>query len=173
MLDDPDKEVERWRWIDISKGLPEDIRNNLHVPIDRNILMQTMGLDKDVVEKSKKVRVFKSDKMHQIVYGVVLAPDEVDFQDDYMVMEDIEKAAHDYLIKSRIVGKQHEEKNDADVVESYIAPQDMEFDGQNGPQKVKKGSWIIGIKVNDPKEWEKILDGSYTGFSVGGVGERE
>ena len=129
--------------------------------------------EKTFVNKAKKVSVFKSDKMRQIVYGVVLAPDEVDFQEDYMTAPDIEEAAHGYLIRSRIVGKQHEEKNDADVVESYIAPQDLEFEGQTGPQKVKKGSWIIGVRVNDPKEWDKVLDGSYTGFSVGGRGERE
>jgi hypothetical protein len=82
-------------------------------------------------------------------------------------------AAHKYLVQSRVIGSQHEKQSDSVVVESYIAPQDMKFDGQNGPQEVKKGSWIIGIKVNDPVEWQKVLDGEYTGVSVGGDGARE
>jgi uncharacterized ParB-like nuclease family protein len=129
--------------------------------------------EKTFIGKSKNVRITKADKMRQIVYGVVLAPDEVDFQDDYMTAKDIESSAHDYLIRSRIVGKQHEEKTDADVVESYIAPQDLQFEGQNGPQVVKKGSWVMGVKINDLKMWEKVLNDEITGFSVGGRGERD
>ena len=123
-----------------------------------------------LVNKSK---IFKSDKMKQIVYGVVLEPDSVDYQDDYMTAQDIEDAAHQYLINSRTIGKQHEEATNASVVESYIAPQDMSFKGQNGPQIVKKGSWVLGVKINDSQEWQKVLDGEYTGFSVGGRGERD
>ena len=128
-----------------------------------------------LVKKSMKkiVKITKADKYRQIVYGVVLAPDEVDFQDDYMSAQDIEDSAHSYLIRSRIVGGQHEKKADAEVVESYIAPQDLKFEGQNGPQIVKKGSWVMAVKINDPGEWQKVLDGEYTGFSVGGRGERE
>lgn len=121
---------------------------------------------------SKSVKISKADTTKQIVYGVVLAPDEVDFQDDFMTAPDIEASAHQYLIDSRIVGKQHEKKAGADVVESYIAPQDLEFDGQNGPQKVKKGSWIMGVKIIDRSIWEEVLNGEITGFSVGGKGER-
>jgi ADP-ribose pyrophosphatase YjhB (NUDIX family) len=168
MGNDPDEEVERWRWIDITNGLPKEIFKNMHVPIERDVVMKKLGLD-NLIQKTK---IFKSDKFRQIVYGVVLAPDEVDFQDDYMTAQDIEDAAHDYLVRSRIVGKQHSSQAEANVVESYIAPMDMKFDGQNGPQLVKKGSWIMGVKITDETEWEKVLDGSYTGFSVGGEGER-
>jgi hypothetical protein len=171
MKEDPDGEVYRWRWVNISEGLPEEIYSNLHVPIGKNILLQALQLDQ--VKKSKIVKISKADKMSQIVYGVVLAPDEVDFQDDYMTAKDIEASAHQYLIRSRIVGKQHTDAADASVVESYIAPQDLKFEGQNGPQEVKKGSWVMGVKITDPKIWEEVLNGEITGFSVGGRGERE
>ena len=118
------------------------------------------------------VKVMKAESMKQLIYGVVLAPDEVDFQEDYMTAQDIETAAHGYLIKSRIVGEQHEKEADADIVESYIAPQELKWEGLNGIQIVKKGSWVIGVKVNDPAMWQKVLKGEITGFSVGGMGER-
>lgn len=121
----------------------------------------------------KVVPILKAVAHKQIVYGVILEPNEIDAQDDFMDPEEIEKAAHRYLSKSRVIGSSHEKPIDAEPVESFIAPQDLELDGQYGPQKVKKGSWILGVKVHDPKEWQKILDGDYTGFSVGGLGERE
>lgn len=119
-----------------------------------------------------RVSIMKADKHKQIVYGVVTAPMEVDTQDEYMTAEEIEKSAHSYLVNSRVVGKQHTKVADASVVESYIAPQDLEFAGQYGPQSVPKGSWVIGVKVNNPDLWQKVLDGEITGFSVGGFGVR-
>ncbi len=103
----------------------------------------------------------------------MLAPDEIDAQEDWMTAEDIEKTAHLYLTKSRVVGSGHTKPISAEVVESYIAPQDFIGDGQYGSQKIKKGSWVLGVKVNDKKEWNKVAQGDYTGFSVGGFGSRK
>jgi hypothetical protein len=128
-----------------------------------------------LVSKSapKLIPIFKANKMKQIVYGVVLSPDEADLQDDFMTADDIEQTAHAYLKDFRVVGSSHEKPMAADVVESYIAPRDFDFMGQHGPQKVKKGAWILGVKVADPKEWQKVLSGEYNGFSVGGLGLRD
>lgn len=126
------------------------------------------------VLKSSMVRpILKADIEKQIVYGVILAPDEVDSQDDWMPADEIEKTAHAYLAKSRVVGAQHEEQMQAVPVESYIAPQDLQWDGQYGPQTVKKGSWVMAVKVLDPDHWQKVKSGEYTGFSIGGMGVRE
>lgn len=42
--DDPDAEIGRWKWVDTSSGLPDDIKKALHVPLERNALMQSLGL---------------------------------------------------------------------------------------------------------------------------------
>ncbi len=117
-------------------------------------------------------KIFKADNWKQIIYCVVLSPEEMDLQDDIMSAEDIEKTAHDYLLNARVVGAGHSRPMDAGVVESYIAPVDFSSDGQYGPQTVKKGSWVIGIRVDDPREWQKVLSGEYTGVSIGGSGHR-
>lgn len=125
------------------------------------------------VHKSKKVQIFKASPMKQIVYGVILTPEEVDQQEDFMSADDIEQSAHAYLVKSRTVGAMHQKPIHAEVVESYIAPQDFKFEGgQYGPQVVKKGSWVMGVRVKDPKEWAKVVNGDYQAFSVGGFGAR-
>jgi hypothetical protein len=105
---------------------------------------------------------------------VVLSPEEADLQEDFMLPEDIEKTAHGYLRDSRVVGKNHEDQIDAYPVESYLAPMDFDHGGPDyGPQKIKKGAWVLGVKINDPEEWQKVLDGLYNGFSLGGFGLRD
>jgi hypothetical protein len=43
---DPDDEVYGWQWVKYEGGLPEEIRNNLHVPEERNVMLSHL------VEKS-------------------------------------------------------------------------------------------------------------------------
>lgn len=130
-------------------------------------------LNKGKKRFSIRSRIEKMDKYQQIVTSVVLSPNEADLQDDFITPEEIEKTAHNYLIEARVVGSMHSKPMDAVVVESYIAPQDFEMTGQYGPQKIVKGAWILSVKINDPKEWAKVLSGEYTGFSVGGFGLRD
>lgn len=139
-----------------------------------SVARQTTGRQAHVHNSISKVSpILKAAPMQQVVYCVVLEPDTADSQDDVMTSEDIEKTAHNYLIRARLIGSGHEKAIEAAPVESFIAPQDLEYQGQNGPQVVKKGSWIIGIKVFDPSEWQKVVNGEYTGVSVGGKGLRD
>lgn len=126
-----------------------------------------------ILKTARVVQIVKANSAKRIVYGVVLAPNEIDAQDDVMTEEDIERSAHQYLRESRVIGAGHERAIKAHPVESFIAPQDMHFSGQYGEQDVKKGSWVLGVKVDDPSEWAKVESGEYTGFSVGGMGNRQ
>lgn len=117
----------------------------------------------------EKEVVFKAvNKAKQLVYGVVLEPDSEDTQGDIISADEIEKTAHDYMRRSRVVGRQHLKKANAEVVESFLAPCDMLI----GETKISKGSWVLGVKVNDPAMWAEVEAGDLTGFSIGGVGER-
>jgi hypothetical protein len=119
------------------------------------------------------VTVVKKDSWEQIVYGVVLAPDEEDSQGDTMSAAEIQKTAHKYLA-SQIVGQEHLGPMDsATVVESYIAPQDLSFaDAPEGAQGIPKGAWVLGVHIEDKKVWRDVLSKKFTGFSVGGFGDR-
>jgi hypothetical protein len=97
-----------------------------------------------------------------------LGPDTVDLQGDVLGLDTIEEAAHKYLVASRLVGDSHSQKAEAEVVESYLAPADVELGGQ----VIKQGTWIMGVKVLDDAMWQAVKDGEYTGFSIGGRGER-
>lgn len=113
--------------------------------------------------------VFKStNDEKRLVYGVVLEPDTFDLHEDLMSFDTIEMASHTYLEKSRLVGEQHETAAEAVVVESFLAPVDYMM----GEQQVKKGSWVMVVKVYSDGLWADIKKGAYTGFSIGGVGRR-
>lgn len=109
----------------------------------------------------------------QLAYCVVIEPEQPDSDGELMSAEDIEKAAHRFLTQSRIVKSMHRTQIDAVPVESYIAPQRLDFDHPTlGQQTVQKGSWVMGIHVKDPAHWAKVKSGEYNGFSVGGFGAR-
>jgi len=119
----------------------------------------------------KSIVIAKADKPKQIVYGVVYQPDVVDAHGDMMTAEEIEKAAHGFMQAKSIynIDKQHDlEADEGYVVESYIAPCDMQL----GDQTIKKGSWVAGVKVTNEDTWSAIEKGEITGFSMWGIGKR-
>jgi len=129
----------------------------------------TNGDDENVqIEKELVTGIIKINLEKQIVTGIVLEPDVEDAQGDMVSEEEIEKAAHGFLVKSRVIGKNHVERAKADVVESYIAPMDLIINGQ----RVRKGSWVMSVKIHDLKLWEEVKEGEITGFSIGAVGVR-
>lgn len=116
-----------------------------------------------------ETKILKADEEQRFILGVVLEPLDVDAQADIMIPQDIEKTAHNYLRDHRVVGLRHKSKASAVVVESYIAPVNFELDGQ----AVKKGSWLLGVIIDDPLLWTDVKEGRINGFSVGGFGRRE
>lgn len=128
------------------------------------------------LQKRPVTPVFKSvappSGYKQIVYGAVLVPFDIDTQGEWMTPEDIEESAHQFMATSRVIGSEHGMPIEATPVESYIAPTDMEFDTSDGPETVKKGTWVMGVKIHSSDEWQKVLKGDYSGFSVGGFGYR-
>lgn len=100
----------------------------------------------------------------------VLIPDEVDLNGDVITAEEIEKTAHEFVtnLKDKEINIDHGVENieEAQIVESYILPVDIDY-GDGDP--VPKGSWAIGIKLSD-ELYQKALDGEFIGVSMEGVG---
>ena len=120
--------------------------------------------------------ILKADKEKRLVYGIVLEPGtprRTDSQGDFIKAEEIEEACHDFMARWKeqkaAIGRQHKEPLAADIVECYLAPQDMNM----GENPVKKGSWVLAVKVNDDQAWSDVKAGRLTGYSIGGWGERK
>ncbi|MCC2414044.1 XkdF-like putative serine protease domain-containing protein [Bacillus sp. FSL W8-0519] len=118
----------------------------------------------------KPVKVIKSeDEAERLVYGIVYEPDTIDAHGDFADAKTIEKAAHEFMLKYRQIDKNHDfVAGVGEVVESYIAPADMELNGE----PVKKGTWILTTKA-DEETWESVKKGEFQGYSLAGVAETE
>lgn len=98
--------------------------------------------------------------MKRIVYGEVLAPDEVDAQGDVVRAAEVEAAAHRFLKAGGPVGAMHASfEGVGRVVESFIARQ--------GDPAFTPGAWVLGVELTSAA-WDRVRGGEWTGFSVGG-----
>ena len=130
-------------------------------------------------EKFKQYfEIQKVDNVKKIVYGKALVPNSVDSQNDTVTKEDIELAAHSFLINLQkayvellTLGKQSTKASEIGfmhkvfkgvggfgyIVESYID---------------ETGSWVLATKINDDKIWDMVEKKEITGYSIGGKGRR-
>ena len=99
---------------------------------------------------------------------MVSEPDTIDLQGDRLSAEEIRKACHKFMTESQQIGKEHLGPAKADIIESYIAPVIFECNGQ----VVRKGSWVMAVKVQDQELWQAVKSGKITGFSIAGRGSR-
>ncbi len=112
-----------------------------------------------------RVEFCKVDKAKRLVYGIVYPPDEVDLQGEWASDDTIEKACHDFMIRSQKLKVQHSKGVDgAKIVECYMAPVSFKL----GDELVRRGSWVLVTKVFDDEIWHMVLDGKLTGYSMAG-----
>ena len=125
--------------------------------------------------------VIKFDNDQKLVFGwanIIKDADGetyIDTQGDFIDdIAELEKSAYDYVLHSRNGAEMHVNQNVARVVESFVVtPDKLEALGLVAKSDVIPAGWWIGFKVDDDSVWGKIKDGSYTGFSVHGKGQRE
>jgi len=116
------------------------------------------------------VPIAKIDTDRQIVTGIVLEPGEVDAQNDTVSDEVIERASINFLSRYNSetqLGLMHKAFGDIglQLAASWVALTNQTL----GKKKVKRGSWLMSMKVIDSKLWERVKKGEFTGFSIGGV----
>lgn len=114
-------------------------------------------------------KIVKFDSDTHYVTGVVYEPLTEDAHGNYMTENEIRKAAYWFAKNGDKVDLQHsfEQANGVAVVETYVAPADMNIEGQ----PVTKGAWLMTVEVDNPEIWDKVQKGELTGFSMGGVGK--
>lgn len=131
--------------------------------IDRALFKSVMQ-KRGEIEKSLILLVKENDE--KIVYGIVYEPDERDTQGDTATAEEIRKACHSFMENSQVIKMSHKGTGiSAVVLENYIS----QWDGQIAGRAIKKGTWLMSLRINDSSVWEKIKKGELTGFSMSGV----
>ena len=104
------------------------------------------------------------------VLGIVLEPETVDAQKDIYAAAEVREAAHRFMAEYQNVGLMHQDlvNNRVKILESYLAPAAFELDGT----QVRKGTWLLAVRVLDDQLWAQIKTGDLTGFSIGGSAVR-
>jgi DNA adenine methylase len=100
----------------------------------------------------------------------VLEPERVDAQQDIYSAAEVRDAAHRFMEEYRNLGLMHREilGEQVKILESYLAPAEFEADGT----RIKKGTWLLAVRVTDDDLWRQIKSGELTGFSIGGTALR-
>jgi len=147
-------------------------------------IIEHLNAHKKAIEKEEPIRksdqvsmkVIRKFDMQRVVVGIVYEPYTIDKQGMWAKPETIARAAHNFLQSPNFAaGIDHNEfVNNIDirkeakraVVESYIAPCDMNI----GNEYIKEGSWVMGVKIFDDEEWERVRSGEWSGFSMHGQG---
>lgn len=127
-------------------------------------------------------RILKSEQAHNIEQGIFLfvvyepgsAEDESthDAHGDWATAEEIEKACYNFNRKKifdTAVDNQHDfESIDAEILESYIAPVEMNI----GDEIIKQGTWLAKIWIHDEEIVDEYRSGTKTGLSMAGSAVR-
>jgi len=196
IYDDYDSEEERMRvaWSAVREHYEQDEEGNWVAKSDEykvlksnDFLNYTLGVAMPVGEEDSQGDIPQEEDVQKAAWNYMRKlqnKEECDYQKfakEFLekVVEVIEsdedvKIDADKLVKyqkelkSR-VGDMHSDfsEDNGEVVESFVLPHDMTIGGE----KLKKGSWLLGVVWND-EIFEKILKGERTGLSVGGQGVR-
>jgi hypothetical protein len=128
-----------------------------------------------IVAKVLAIAVMKSESGAEVstLLAVVAQPGVTDAQGDVMSAKTIADAERAYAAATpRCVRMQHEGGCVADervrIAESFITPRDSVINGV----AVKAGSWVVAIRVADPKILAAVRNGAIGGVSLGGVAQR-
>jgi hypothetical protein len=107
------------------------------------------------------------------IKGPVLSPGATGWpgqpQDRPLTAEEIQKAAYQFLPGYSIIDVQHSFRKQADIVESYIAPEITRFNDNDYPA----GTWFITARISDETIIKAVNDGELTGLSVGAFPEKQ
>lgn len=132
-------------------------------------------IDPTFTEKvlAKGFSIFKTAE-ERFVLGIVLEPtkelNKPDSQGDIYSAAEVAKAADNFMEQYQQIGVQHKEMTEkVKILRNWITLEDTTIDGQ----PVAKGTWILGVRVQDDDLWQKVKDGEITAFSIGGKANRE
>lgn len=95
----------------------------------------------------------------------------LDWQDDVIAPETLEKAAIGFMLDYRGSGEMHKGDSKGTVVESIVFTKEKQK-ALGIPEGTVPEGWFITVKVHDPDVFAKVKDGTYRMFSIQGTAKR-
>lgn len=123
-----------------------------------------------------RARVAKVDAEQRLAFGwASVAVDAagrpvIDHQGDLIPVEELERAAYQYVVTSRDASEMHGRRGVAQLVESVVlTPEKYAALGLPlGPS-----GWWVGFRVTDDAVWQRVKAGDFREFSIGGSATRK
>ena len=141
-------------------------------------MVESPAIESDFVALSKEEekRVFLESEERHMVYGAALIPDKDIYrnngeQEFYIsfTKESIEKMSQDFMknYRQNEVTLDHDEMaNDITITESWLVEDQYKDKANALGINVPKGTWMVGMKVNQIDVWDRVKSGELKGFSV-------
>ena len=125
----------------------------------------------------ERFRIRKLDDDKRLVFGwanvsvTVDGRQVVDYQHDMIDPDELEQAAYRFVELYRDGGEMHERTGVGVLVESVVLTEDKQEALGLIPGTVPVG-WWVGFRVLDDEVWQKVKEGEYSMFSIGGQAVR-
>lgn len=117
----------------------------------------------------------KSDPEQQLLFGWASVSSiggemVIDKQDDIIPVEEIEKAAYEFVLFSREMGDMHEKRGVGRMVESCVFTPEKAALGITAKNETGENvmGWWVGFKVADDRVWTDHKAGKRPELSIGG-----
>lgn len=125
------------------------------------------------------VTITKAAPEEQLVFGwanVAIKADgslPIDWQGDLKTPEVLEKAAYQFVLKSRVANEMHESNDEVrgNLVESVMFTKEK-MSAMGIPEGTVPEGWWVGFHIPDPEVFAKVKNGQYKMFSIEGQAQR-
>lgn len=162
-----------------------ELELGIHVTLDENDELDKLLADKfweadgvtvvseKDVEKNWFVPILKASEEERTVFGIVLEPNVTDLHKDTYDDDAVIKAAHHFMENMQNIGKNHTQiiNGEVKILESYVAPVDMNLETPSGKVKIKKNTWLMKVRIISEEIWQQVKKGELTGFSIGALAQ--
>jgi hypothetical protein len=124
-------------------------------------------------EKQKELRFVVAKDFQGIVLGIVAEPDAKPDVDGHTISKEaVQSTCWEYNKNFQTIAYRHSQrftKDEAQLLESYIAPVDFEIEKPDGSKGIiKEGTWLMRWEIYSPELKEQVKSGFIKGFSLGG-----
>jgi hypothetical protein len=156
------------------------VTDNEESGVNMNSFVEQPATEQDFLMFSKDEKLnFKVDPERRIVTGAMMVSDTPIYRnngvEEFMVVfekETIEKIVQKFMKDgfNKNVNTDHTTPVEGvTMYESFITDSERGILAPKGFPKVPEGSWFASYKVDNDDVWAKVLDGTFKGFSVEGV----
>lgn len=136
------------------------------------------AINEDKPSEQRRLTVIKSDSDKHLVFGWanvsarVDGEQIVDYQQDMIDMDVLEKAAYNYVAEFGASGEMHRRGGVGHVVESMVFSKEKAA-ALGIPEGILPEGWWVGFEITDEDVWQKVKSGEYSMFSIEGTAVRE